>query len=269
MDLSMELTKGSRSTVFERLAYLRDLLWVLIQRDLKLRYRRSILGIAWSLLNPLAQLVIFSFVFRYVLPLNIPNYTAFLFTGLLAWNWFQGALFSGTGTITDSRELVKRPGFSLGVLPVVIVSTHFIHYLLALPILLGFLVWSGVGLSAAALMLPVVFLVQFLLTVGLVYFLAVIHVTFRDTQYLLGIFLMLGFYVSPVLYDISAVPDRFRFIYQANPIAILIDAYRDILLRGELPPVGPLAGLGLLALALIWLGHRLFSRSSSNFAEEL
>jgi lipopolysaccharide transport system permease protein len=223
---------------FSKPAYLVDLLRVLVDRDMKLRYKRSILGIAWSLLNPLAQLLVFSFVFHYVLPLNIPNYASFLFTGLLAWNWFQASLLSGTGAIVDNRELVKRPGFPALALPVVS-------------------------------LLPLIFAVQFALTVGLVYFAAAIYVTFRDTQYLLGIALMLGFYLSPVLYDAQAIPVRFRWFYQLNPLAILIGTYRSVLLEGQFPSGFDLVYLAVFSALLVWAGYRLFMHMSYRFMEEL
>lgn len=258
-----------RHQVFTQPAYLMDLLRVLIGRDMKLRYKRSFLGIAWSLMNPLAQLLVFNFVFRYVLPLNIENYASFLFTGLLAWNWFQTSLLSGTGAIVDNRDLVKRPGFSALVLPVVSVATNFIHYLISQPVLLTFLILSGIPIRETALLLPAIFAIQFLLTVGLVYFAAAIYVTFRDTQYLLGIALMLGFYLSPVLYDASAVPERFRWLYDLNPLAILIGAYRSVLLAGELPAGPNLIYLAILSSLLVWAGYRLFVRMSYRFLEEL
>src|SRR3990172_511666 len=113
--------------------YLVDLLIILIGRDMKLRYRRSVLGLAWTLLNPLAQLLVLNFVFSRILPLNIPNYPSFLFVGLLAWSWFQSSLINGTGAIVDNRDLIKRPGFPEAILPLVTVSANFIHFLLALP----------------------------------------------------------------------------------------------------------------------------------------
>ena len=252
-----------------RLSYLRDLLRELIARDFKLRYKRSFLGIAWSLLNPLVQLVVFSLVFRFILPLKIPSYSSFLFTGLLAWNWFQASLLSGTGAIVDNRDLVKRPGFPAVILPIVNVGTNFIQYLLALPILLFFLLLNRIPLSAAILVLPIMFLVQFLLTTGLVLVLSAIHVTFRDTQYILGIGLTLAFYLSPVLYDAGSVPDRYRWLYQLNPIAVLIDSYHAILLQGAIPNLVHLLYLSILSILLIWAGYRLFIRMSYQFMEEL
>ena len=252
-----------------RLRYLFDLLRELIIRDLKLRYKRSRLGIAWSLLNPLAQLLVFSFIFSRVLPLNIPNYPSFLFIGLLAWNWFQTSLFAATGSIVDNRELIGKPGFSALILPIVTVSSNFIHYLLALPILLAFLLISGIELNATVIALPVIFAVQFLFTLSLSYLVATLHVTFRDTQYLLGIVLLLGFYLSPVFYDTSAIPAHLQMIYHLNPMVVLIDAYRDILLYGQIPGLVGLATLSIVSAGLLWICFRIFKRASVEFAEEL
>ena len=255
--------------IISRLVYIRDLSRVLIERDLKLRYKRSLLGVAWSLLNPLAQLLVFSLIFRLVIPLGIPNYAAFLFTGLLAWNWFQSSLYEATGAIVDNRELIRRPGFSAVILPVVTVATNFIHYLFALPVLMVFLWMNGIALQSTALVLPVIFAVQFLFTLSLSYFVATLHVTFRDTQYLLGIVLLLGFYLSPVFYDASAIPERFQVIYRLNPMVMLIDAYRQILLQGQLPQGIDLLALSLISAGILWISHRIFVRASARFAEEL
>jgi lipopolysaccharide transport system permease protein len=249
--------------------YLTDLLYELIRRDMKLRYKRSVLGVAWSLLNPLAQLLVFDFVFRRVLPLGIPNYTVFLFTGLLAWNWFQTSLLTGSGAIVDNRDLVKRPGFPFVVLPVVNVTTNFIHFLLALPVLLVFILLTGITLSPTILLLPAILAIQFLFTTGLVYGVATLQVMMRDTQYLLGILLMLGFYLSPVLYGIETVPEPYRVLYGLNPVAILVTAYRQILLQGELPSASKLLLLSVFAVMLTWAGYRLFQRTSLIFAEEV
>jgi len=265
---------GKTSTVetplYERrLVYLRDLLCELVVRDMRLRYKRSILGVAWSLLNPLAQLLVFSFLFRLVLPLNIPNYPSFVFTGVLAWNWFQTALFLTTGAITDNRELIKRPGFPVAVLPVVTVTTNFIHFLLALPGLLLFIVFDGGRLTGAALLLPFVIMLQFLLILSLGYLVATFHVTFRDTQHLLSVFLMLLFYLTPVFYDASILPARYRALYNLNPMVHLITAYRAVLIQGGLPDLRALLILGVLVGGVLWLGYTVFTRASCHFVEEL
>ena len=252
-----------------RLTYLRDLLRELVARDMKLRYKRSILGVAWSLLNPLIQMLVFIFLFRRLMKLDIPNYPSFVFTGVLAWNWFQSAVLLTTGAITGNRELIRRPGFPTTILPVVTVTTNMIHFLLALPVLLLFAVLGGGRLTSAMLALPLVIALQFLLILGLGYLVATLQVTFRDTQHLLGMFLMLLFYLTPVFYDASVIPASFQAFYHLNPMLHLIAAYRAILIGGSPPNLHALLALGVLGGVLLWFGHAIFKRASYRFVEEL
>ena len=252
-----------------RLNYLMDLLITLVARDLKLRYRRSVMGVAWSLLNPLAQLLVLSFVFRTILPLRIPNYTVFLFVGLLPWTWFQISLFQATDSIVGNRELIRRPGFPVSVLPVITVTSNLIHLVLAFPVLVLFMLFSGINLTSAVFVLPILVILQFALILSLAYPLATLHVTFRDTQYLLGVFLLVGFYLTPVFYDVSAIPERYQLIYRLNPMVDLVDAYRTVLIHGQLPNASSLWLMGLLIVLLLVFGHIFFMRASYQFAEEL
>lgn len=252
-----------------RLAYLRDLFLVLLDRDMKLRYKRSVLGIVWSLVTPLAQLVVFYFVFSMVLPLDIPNYAAFLFIGILVWTWFQNALQQATEAIVDNRQLIRQPGFPPAILPVVNVAANLVHFLLALPVLLVFLVVDGLGLGPRALLLPVMIAVQYLLTLGLGYIGAALDVRFRDTKHLLNVGLTLGFYLTPIFYEASAVPEAARPLYALNPMVHIVEGYRAILLRHTLPDATALMAVSLAGLALLWVGYRTFERASYHFAEEL
>jgi lipopolysaccharide transport system permease protein len=258
-----------KSRPWQKAGYLRDLLSELVRRDIRLRYRRSVLGVVWSLLNPLAQLLVFNFVFARLLPLNIPNYPLFLFIGLVLWNWFQSSLVSGTGAIVDNRDLIKRPGFPMGILPVVMVMTNFIHLLLALPVVLIFVILNRIQITPAISILPVLFLVQFVLTLSLVYAAAAVHVTFRDTQHLLGIFLLLGFYLSPIIYESSSVPVEVRSIYRLNPLVFLIEASRGAIMKGEWPPASGLFLLFAVSAFLLGIGCLIFKHASQRFVEEL
>jgi lipopolysaccharide transport system permease protein len=252
-----------------RLIYMRDLLRELVARDLKLRYKRSILGIAWSLLVPLAQLVVLYLVFHHMFPLNIPDYTTFLFTGILPWTWFQSSLLAASGTIVDNRDLVRQVGFPVAILPTITVISQLIHFLLALPILSVFLFLDGHSFSVATLALPLVISIQFVLTLSLAYLVATFQVTFRDTQYLLGILLFLFFYLTPVFYDGALVPAGIQPLYQLNPMAHLLDAYRSILIRGELPASLPMLMLCILSTVVLMSGYMVFIRARDRFVEEL
>jgi lipopolysaccharide transport system permease protein len=252
-----------------KLRYQFDVLRELVSRDLRLRYKRSVMGVLWSLLNPLLQLLVFTLIFGVILPLNIPNFPLFLFVGLLAWNWFQASLTEATGAIVDNRDLIRRPGFSTTILPLVPVTTNFIHLLIALPVLLVFLWWSKVPFSALAFTLPLVLAVQFVVTLSLAYVLAALNVSFRDVRYLLALALLLGFYMTPVFYDPAAIPAQYQALYHLNPLVTLIESYRDLLLYSTAPQWGLLGVVAVAGLLALWWGVRLFKHKSIHFAEEL
>ena len=252
-----------------RLIHVRDLLRELVARDMKLRYKRSALGIVWSLLNPLMQLLIFYFVFAVLLPLNIPHYVSFLFTGVLAWNWFHSSLLFATSAIVDSRDLVRRPGFPTAILPTVTVTSHLVHFLIALPILLICLILDVGQITGALAALPLVIALQFILTLSLAYLVATSHVRFRDTQYLLSVLLQLLFFVTPIFYDMASIPERYRSLLTLNPMVHLLDAYRAILIHGEWPDLASLGSLAGGSVLLLVIGYRIFTRASHHFVEEL
>ena len=251
------------------MVYARDLLFELVAREMKLRYKRSVLGIVWSLLNPLAQLVVLYFVFGLMLPLHITHYASFLLIGVLSWNWFQSSLVYATGAIVDNRELVRRPGFPVAVLPIVTVTTHLLHFLLALPILVLclFLDLGYVAGSMAAL--PLVIILQFLLTLSLAYTVATFHVSFRDTQYLLGVLLQLLFFLTPIFYDATAIPEPYRWLLSLNPMTYLVDAYRAVLVGGRPPDWRSLFVLGACSVALLLVTYAVFIRARYRFVEDV
>jgi lipopolysaccharide transport system permease protein len=253
----------------ERFVYTRDVLYELVSRDLKVRYKRSVLGIVWSLLVPLAQLAVLYLVFNKLLPLNIPHYTTFLFTGILPWTWFQTSLLSGSGAIVENRDLVRQVGFPVAVLPTVTVISQLIHFLLALPILFAFLVFDGYPLTAALLALPVVIVVQGLFILSLGYIFATFQVRFRDVQYLLGIALFLLFYLTPVFYDGGGLPEGLRPYYGLNPMVHLLNAYRDIFTRGQIPALKPLLAVASVSAAILALSYTGFLRARDRFVEEM
>jgi lipopolysaccharide transport system permease protein len=248
--------------------YVRDLLRELVGRDMKLRYKRSILGVLWSLLNPLAHLVVLIFVFQWVTPLNIPNYPLFAFTGVLAWGWFSAALPAATVSITGNRELVRQPGFPATILPAVPVLSSLVHFAISMALVIVALLISRGRPTVAVLALPLIVAVQFVVTLSVGYVTATIQVRFRDTAYLVGVLLLLGFFLTPVFYRPASVPTSFQALYIVNPMAHLITAYREVLIEGRWPDVPALVIIGTAGTVLLWLGHRMFTRASVDFAEE-
>lgn len=246
-----------------------NLLRQLVSREMKLLYKRSLLGIAWTLISPLLQLAALAFVFQVVIPVEVPNYASFVFCGLLVWNWFQSAMFQSTGSIVANASLVRQPRFPSAILPVVTVTVGFIHFLLALPILIIFLMIDGVHIKSVALLLPLLQLIQSCFTITLGYFLSALNVTFRDTQHILNVVLLFLFYLTPVFYSIDGVPDEYLFIYNFNPMSCLISAYRSILLDGIYPDFHAILRILVCTLILLPISYQYFKYQSCKFSEEL
>lgn len=252
-----------------RWEHARDLAYELALRDLKIRYKRSVLGIVWSLLNPLSQIAVLTFLFRSVVDLNIPNYASFVFVGVLVWTWFSGAITTAPLAITSNSDLVRRPGFPTVVLPLITVASNGIHFLLAFPAMLVVILLDGGRFGASLVAIPAVMAAQFVFTAGLSYVVAAVHVRFRDTQHLVTMVTMLAFYATPIFYSSSVVPEQYRFLHYANPVAALLAAYRSILIEGAWPSATALSGLTIASCFILTLGILLFRRMSINFAEEI
>jgi lipopolysaccharide transport system permease protein len=253
----------------ESLIHLRDVLLTLVERDFKVRYKRSFFGIGWSLLVPLAQCLVLYIVFNKLLPLNIPNYVSFLLVGLLPWTWFHTSLMSSSNAIVENRELVKQIGFPVAALPIVAVLSNMVHFVLSLPILFAFVWASGIRVSWALLALPLVILIQFLLSLAMAYVVATLQVKFRDTHYLLGIFMFLFFYLTPVFWDSETLQEPARSWVYWNPVASLLAAYRGILIRSEWPSLSTMLIVTAIGGVVLWLSYSMFLSARSRFVEEL
>lgn len=252
-----------------RLTYLRDLLRELVVRDLKVKYKRSALGMAWSLLNPLLQLGVFYFLFQVVMALNVPRYSAYMLSGLLIWTWFQASIIQAAASITGNRDMIRLPGFPCAVLPAVAVTNNLIHFVIATPVLALFLFLSGGGIGASVAALPAVMAVQYLYTLGLAYLVAAVNVVFRDTQHLLELFLRLYMFMNPIFYTVDHVPPEYQALYRLNPMVPLLESYRAVLMHGAQPDWVGLAGVVALGAILLALGVRVFHRLSIRFVDEV
>jgi len=242
----------------------------LVGRELKARYRGSVLGFFWSFVNPLLLLLTYTIVFTKIMPgLHSPKmepYYLFFFCGILPWTWFSSSLVESASVLIAGGNLIKKVLFPAEVLPVVTVVANLVHFLLGLPILLAFLAWEG-RLTPAALLLPLPVAVQFIFSLGLSLGLAALTVHFRDIQNILGHVLHLWFFASPVLYFYGEVPGTFRNVLRLNPMSHIIVSYQQILFEGTFTNGPQLAAAGLVALAVFAFGAFLFDRLRDTFAE--
>jgi len=256
-----------------QMIYYFDLLSSLVIRELKVLYKRSLLGVAWTLLNPLLQLFVFSIIFQQVLKAGtgIEHYVSYAFSGLLIWGWTQSALFQATGLITGNRPLIRQPNFPVPILPIVTVTTGLVHFLMALPALGIMMAIDQVSIGWSIVLLPILLVLQFILTLSFAYPLAALNVTFRDTQHTLGVILQLLFYLLPIFYTVHDrnIPQWLQTFYAWNPLVILIESYRAILLNGTLPNFVGLLTLVLIGGILLPIGYHIFQRQRERFVEEI
>ena len=258
-----------------RLFRYRGLVQILVARELKARYRGSVLGFFWSFVNPLLLLLVYSFVFTAIIPrgdlAGIEPYAVFLFCGLLPWTWFSSSLNESANILIVNGNLIKKVVFPVEILPVVAVASNLCHFLLGLPILFGFLVWYGIPLRPGELIwFPAVVGVQLCLTLGLAMFLAALTVHFRDVKDLLANALTLWFFASPILYEMSVMPEGARAFMNLNPFAHLAVSYQQILFHEEAFGHWPwLGGLAAASGGLFLLGYWFFDRLRDSFAEEV
>jgi ABC-type polysaccharide/polyol phosphate export permease len=253
----------------------RSLVHSLVARELKARYRGSVLGFFWSFVNPLLLLLIYTFVFSVVLPgirpIDIEPYALFMFCGILPWTWFSSSLLESSGTLIAGGNLIKKVLFPAEVLPIVTVLANMVHFGLGLPILAVFLVYYRRPLDPLELLwFPGVVLVQLVFTAGLALLISALTVHFRDLKDLLGNLLTLWFFVTPIIYPMQIVPEPYRWLVNLNPIAHLVISYQEVLFY-----IGPhghwkwLVALGVLSVAVFFVGYFVFDRLRDCFAEEV
>lgn len=246
----------------------RALLWSLIVRDLQVRYRGSFFGFLWTFLNPVLQMLVYSLVFKVYLRNNLPNYTFFLFVGLLPWNWLATSITAGASSITDRRDLITKVQFPPQILPATVIGAALVNYLLTLPLMLVLGWFFGVTPGAAVVAFPLVLLVQLLLVTGLVYLISSFNVTFRDLQHIVSNLVMFAFFLTPVLYAASQVPEPYReLLLKLNPFAALVASYQDIFVHGRWPDFANLGRVALLGTVLLMLGSSVMAARRESFAE--
>lgn len=251
------------------LKYQLDLLLHLVKRDFLLRYKRSALGILWSLLVPLAQLLVLTFIFTKIVPLNIKDYPAFLFSALLPWTWFSTCLGSAGRIFYDNRDLMFQPNFDPFVLVVVNTLSNLLIYLAALPILTALLLWCGRFPTGALSFWPFLLLIQGLLTMGLSLIIATLNVFYRDVEHSVGIALLLLFYMTPVFYGADAISGPLSMVYTINPIAGLITQYREIFFLGRNPDMVSFGSLSLFSLFMAVMGYTIYRRQLPRVIDEI
>jgi lipopolysaccharide transport system permease protein len=253
----------------------RGLIQTLVARDLKARYRGSVLGFFWSFFNPLLLLLVYTFVFSTVLPSahtdDLQPYALFMFCGILPWTWFSSSVLESSNVLISGGNLIKKVLFPAEVLPIVTVLANMVHFFLGLPILVAFLIYYQRPLDALELLwFPVIVFVQLLVLLGLGLLVSSLTVHFRDLKEILGNLLTLWFFATPIIYPWTQVPERYRWIINVNPMTHLAISYQEVLFY-----IGPHGHwrwlMALLAGSVLtfFIGYFVFDRLRDSFAEEV
>lgn len=247
----------------------RNLIYMLIGKDLKARYRGTILGFMWSFLNPLLTMLTYVLLFSVYLKVELENYSAFLLSGLLPWFWFATAVGESSSVILGNGGLIKKIYLPSEIFPFVRVVSNLLNFLFALPVLIVLLLLLKIEIGAAVAFFPVVVAVQFVFTLGFSLFVASITVRFRDFTYVIPNLLLLWYFMTPIMYPASFVPEKFGFLLWINPFAVLAVAYQDIFVYNRIPDLTALAGTALISIIVFLIGFVTFYRIKPQFAEEV
>lgn len=258
--------------MIERLTQLyrfRALIQILVLRELKARYRGTFLGFLWSFVNPLVLMTIYVLVFSIYLRMDMENYPVFLLCGILPWAWFSSGLSEATYSIIGNGGLIKKVYLPSEIFPLVYVGSNMVHYLLSIPILLIFVFSFGMKPSWLLFFLPLIFLIQFIFTYSLSLILSSLSVQFRDLLHVVPNLLMIWFFLTPIFYPMTMVPEKYRALVDFNPMAHLIMAYQDIFFYNRIPSVPSLTVLAGLSCVLWVIGFSFFEARKDLFAEEV
>ncbi len=248
----------------------RTLIGSLVRRDVAMRYRGSVLGYLWTMLNPLLLLAVYNVVFSQIMrAVSLPHYAVFLFVGLLPWLWLSGSLNNGALSIANGGSLITRVYIPPQVLPAVVVASNFAHFLFALPVAVVGAALAGLTPAAAILALPIAIPAVMVFLYGLSLLVATLAVPYRDVQFLVGNLVMMWFFLTPIVYPLASIPVTWRPLVAANPATALIHPFQSILYERRFPDPAELGIGALWAVAAMVLGVVVFERLRGRLAEEI
>ena len=255
---------------FRELYEYREMIASLVKRDLRGRYKGSVLGFAWTFINPFLQLMVYTLVFSVIMRNGIKDYYLFLFVALIPWIFFSTCISGGCLVILSQGDMVKKIYFPREVLPVSFVTSQFVNMLLSFIVVFAVLLISGKGFNPIALLyLPLIMVIEYILALAMALMFCSLTVYFRDMSNIMGIITMAWQFLTPVMYSEDMVPEKLRPVFRINPMNSVITAYRDILYYKKAPRLETLLLAVVLGVVLLLLGEVVFKRLQRGFAENL
>ena len=256
-------------SIFKNLYQYRELLKTNVKKEIRGKYKGSFLGVLWSFLNPLLTVLVYAIVFPYIMRVKVPNYLIFLIVAIIPWNFFTTCITTGCNCVWLNGGIIKKVYFPREILPVSVILAGLINFLISCVIILIFLLFGGIGFSLQLLWLPLIAIIQSLLSLGLLFILSAINVYVRDVEYVVAFFVNLLFYGTPILYTVDMFPQKISWLLNINPLAHLIDAYRSIFYYQTMPNFSSLLYLIIVSLIILIIGYSVFRKLEKGFAEEV
>lgn len=258
----------------------RDLVRNLVIRDLKARYKNSFLGVAWSWVNPLMMMIVYTVVFNVLAGhSHLRNYPVFILCALLPWSFFTNAVSQATNSIVDAAALVKKVYFPRAVLPLSAVLSNMVHFLISLPVFFLLALALEHPVTGWALLFPIILLIQGMFTVGIGFITATLNVFYRDTRLIMDVLLLAWFFLTPIFYPLTTVPEQYvlwgipvdvrAWLLRLNPMASIISSYRDLLYWGTPTAWDFLLRTAATSFLVLVIGYGVFLRYSPRFGEEV
>ena len=255
--------------IFQKIYKYRELLKTNVKKEIRGRYKNSFLGILWSFLNPLLQLAVYSVIFGALLAGGDKTYHIYICVALIPWTYFTTTISQAAFTIIGNGDIIKKVYFPREILPISVVTSGAVNFLISTIIILAFVLGAGLGLTKYIILYPFVLLIQYVLLLGISFIVSSITVYFRDLEHIIGVVLMAAFYATPIVYRLSDLPANLQVIMQLNPMTHLINAYRDIFYYHQMPDMRMLLILLGISVVLTIIGYFIFKKLQTGFAEEL
>lgn len=257
--------------LFKDLYDYRELLKSNVKKEIRGKYKGSFLGILWSFVNPLLMTLVYALVFPYLLRgSGYEHYTTFLIIGILPWNWFTTNIAQGTYTVLGNAGIIKKVYFPREILPISVVTSGVVNYLISCIVMAIFLIFSGIGFSKYILFFPLIVLTQYMLTLAIIFITSAINVYVRDLEYIVNFIIQMLFYGTPILYSSDLFAGtKVEWLIKLNPFGTIINSYRDVLYWQNMPHLKSLLVVLACSLILCYIGLLIFRKLSKGFAEEI
>jgi len=247
----------------------KELLKNLTSKELKLKYKNSTLGFAWSFLNPIMMMFVYTFAFDIILGVDEPNFQIFILSGILPWMAFQGSVQIGTQSIVNNGNLIKKVYFPREIIPLSIVFSNLINYVVTLIVLFAGIFIAGMQVGLPLISLPVVIFLFAVFTCGLTLLLSSLNALFRDVSHFVEVIFMAWMYLTPIIYKMERIPEAIRPFMYLNPMTLVINSLRAPLYENRFPDLWQMGALTVIAFTFLVIGFKVFDKLQKRFAEEI